>query len=77
MNGRHGRRRGPGGLNYRAIGGLLVAALVVLLIVLNREQTKISFIVFDAETSLWLALSVAAAGGFVAGLLIGRRHHRR
>jgi uncharacterized integral membrane protein len=70
------RRSGLGGLGYRAIGGIVVAALVVLFIVLNRDETEISFIVFSARTALWLALSVAAAGGFVAGFLIGRQRYR-
>lgn len=64
-------------LGYRELGGIVVAALVVLFIVLNRDETEISFIVFSAETALWLALSVAAAGGFAAGFLIGRQVYRR
>ena len=51
--------------------------LVLLFIALNRDETEVSFVLFDAQTSLWLALSVAAAGGFVAGLLIGRQRYRR
>ena len=64
------------GLSYRTIGGIVVAALVVLFIALNRDETEISFIVFDAQTALWIALTVAAAGGFVAGFLIGRHRYR-
>jgi uncharacterized integral membrane protein len=80
VNGRRDRqptRRGAlGGLGYRAIGGGVVAAVVLLFIVLNRDETEISFIVFSARTALWLALSVAAAGGFVAGFLLGRQRYR-
>jgi len=77
VNGTRRTSSGPGGFSYRAIGGVVVAALVVLFIVLNRDDTEVSFVLFDAQTSLWLALSVAAAGGFVAGLLIGRQRYRR
>lgn len=67
---------GIGGLSYRTIGAIVVAALVVLFIALNRDKTEISFIFFDKQTSLWVALTVAAAGGFVAGFLIGRHRYR-
>ena len=71
------RRQGVGGLSARTIGGIVVAALVVLFIALNRDETELSFVLFDGQTSLWVALTVAAAGGFVAGFLIGRRRYRR
>ena len=66
-----------GGLRYRTIGGILLAAFVVLFIALNRDETEISFAFYDRQTSLWVALTVAAVGGFVAGFLIGRQHYRR
>ena len=80
MNGRSDRQPAqgglPGGIGYRTLGGVLVAALIVLFIVLNRDETEISFIVFTARTALWLALGVAAVGGFVAGFLLGRQRYR-
>ena len=71
-----GPSRGIAGLSYRTIAGLALAALVGLFVALNREETSISFIVFDAQTKLWIALGLAAVAGFVAGFLIGRRHYR-
>ena len=76
MNDTRRAKGGLGGFSYKAIGGIGLAALVLLFIALNRDETEVSFIIFDAQTSLWLALSVAAAGGFVAGLLIGRQRYR-
>ncbi len=70
------RRGAIAGVSYRTIGAIAVAALIVLFIILNRDQTKISFVVFTAQTALWIALTVAAAGGFIAGFLIGRRRYR-
>ena len=67
---------GIGGLSYRTIAGLVIAVLIGVFIAMNRDETKISFIVFDAQTALWIALTVAAAGGFVAGFLIGRHRYR-
>jgi len=49
---------------------------VVLFIALNRDRTSISFILFSAETMLWVALTLAAVGGFVAGFLLGRNRYR-
>lgn len=70
------RRGGIGRLSYRAIAGIVLVVLIVVFVALNRDETEVSFIVFDAETSLWVALAIAAAGGFVAGFLIGRRRYR-
>ncbi len=67
---------GIGGVSYRTMGGVALAAVIVLFVALNRDETEISFIVFSAKTALWVALTVAAAGGFVAGFLIGRHRYR-
>ena len=64
------------GLSGRAIGGIVVAALVVVFIAINRDQTSVSFIFFTAEVALWVALAIAAAGGFIAGFLIGRKRYK-
>jgi uncharacterized integral membrane protein len=68
--------RGIAGFSYRTVAGIAVAALIVLFTALNRDETKISFVFFTAETALWIALTLAGAGGFIAGFLIGRRHYR-
>jgi uncharacterized integral membrane protein len=67
---------GIAGLSYRTIAGLVLVVLVVVFVALNRDETRISFIVFDSTTSLWVALALAAAVGFGAGFLIGRRRYR-
>ena len=64
------------GLSGRAIGGIVIAVLVVVFIAINRDQTSVSFIFFTAEVALWVALAIAAAGGFVAGFLIGRKRYK-
>ena len=68
---------GIAGLSYRTIAGIVLAVVVLLFVVLNRDETKISFIVFDARTDLWIALLLAALGGFVAGFLMSRAYYRR
>jgi len=66
-----------GGLSGRAIGGLIIAALVILFIVVNRTQTEVSFIFTTVTMSLWIALTIAAVGGLIAGFLIGRKRYSR
>ncbi|HZM66368.1 MAG TPA: hypothetical protein VFC16_08730 [Nakamurella sp.] len=73
---------GPGsapakrGISGRAIGGIVIAALVIVFIVVNRDPTNVSFIFFNAEVALWVALAIAAAGGLVAGFLISRKRYK-
>ncbi len=64
------------GIPPRVWVGLAIGLLVVLFIALNRAETSISFIFFTAVTPLWVALSLAAAGGFVVGYLMGRKRYR-
>ena len=61
------------GLSPRFWLGVLLVVLVVIFIGLNREDATVSFLVFDAVTSLWVALAIAAGLGFAGGWLIGRR----
>jgi uncharacterized integral membrane protein len=67
---------GIAGVSYRTIAGLVLVVLVVVFIALNRDDTKISFIIFDSTTSLWVALAAAAGAGFAGGFLLGRRRYR-
>lgn len=66
------KKSGPSG---RAIGGLIIAAVVIVFIAVNRDQTTVSFVFFSAELALWMALTIAALGGLIAGFLIGRKKY--
>jgi uncharacterized membrane protein YciS (DUF1049 family) len=61
------------GLSPKFWLGLVIVVLAVTFIALNRDDATVSFVVFDAETSLWVALAISAALGFAGGWLIGRR----
>lgn len=65
------------GLSGRAIGGIVIAAVVIIFIVVNRDPTSVNFIFFTADVKLWVALAIAAAGGFIAGYLIGRKRYKK
>jgi len=65
-----------GGLSGRAVGGLIVAVLVSIFIVINRDPTNVSFLFFSVTMSLWIALTIAAVGGLLAGFLIGRKRYK-
>ena len=65
-----------GGLSGRAVGGLIIAALVIVFIVINRDPANVSFLFFSVTMSLWIALTIAAVGGLVAGFLIGRKKYK-
>ena len=64
------------GLSGRAIGGIVIAVVLIVFIAVNRDQTPVSFIFFTADVALWVALAIAAAGGFVAGYLISRKRYK-
>ena len=64
------------GLSGRAIGGIVIAAVVILFIVINRDQTEVNFLFFSAQVALWVALTIAAIGGLIAGFLIGRKRYK-
>lgn len=59
----------------REIAGGVLVILAIIFIVENGRKTKIRFVGPEVRTYLWLALLVAAALGFVGGLLVAR--HRR
>jgi uncharacterized integral membrane protein len=67
---------GSGGISPRVWISLAITVVVILFIVLNRAETSISFIFFRATTPLWVALALAAVGGFLSGFLLSRRRYR-
>jgi uncharacterized integral membrane protein len=58
---------------------VIVAIVIygIIFVVLNSKSVKISFVFFSATTSVLVALLLAGALGFVAGLLTWRRREQR
>jgi uncharacterized integral membrane protein len=50
----------------------VVAVLIVLFVLQNRDRANIDFLFWDADLRLWVALSFATLLGFAAGVIIGR-----
>jgi len=65
------------GLSGRAIGGIVIAALVLIFIVTNWQSTPVQFLFWPITMPLTIALAIAAAGGFIAGFLIGRNRYKK
>jgi uncharacterized integral membrane protein len=64
-------------LSGRLIAAIAIGVLILVFVVLNRDRTKVSFIVFSTRTDLWVALLLSAVAGLIAGFLLGRRRYRR
>jgi uncharacterized integral membrane protein len=77
-------RRGSGDGGGLPLGLILVgllAAYGLLFILFNSDQVDVSFVFFNADISLVVALLITAGIGFVAGYSVrelrARRHTRR
>ncbi|HEX6514684.1 MAG TPA: LapA family protein [Nocardioidaceae bacterium] len=64
-------------VNGRTIGGLVVAALLVVWILFNRQDVHVSLVFGTVTMPLWVALTVAAVLGALVGFVAGRRRYRR
>lgn len=64
-------------ISGRAVGGIVIAILVIVFIVINRDPTNVSFLFTTVNIPLWIALTIAAAGGFIAGFLVSRKRYKR
>jgi uncharacterized integral membrane protein len=72
------RRDRDYGLIARTILGTLILAGIVALAVDNRRDVRVSWIVGDGDTALWLILAITAVAGALLGWLFTHRpHHHR
>ncbi len=65
--------QGKEGLSPKFWIGVVIVVLVGVFIALNRDEANVSLGVAEVTMPLWVALTIAAALGFIAGWLIGRR----
>jgi uncharacterized integral membrane protein len=75
-----GWRETRGGIDPRVIVAGVVALLLLAFIAQNTRQVPVKWLFFDATTSLWFVILVAAVLGAVASNLVqwwwGRRRGR-
>jgi uncharacterized integral membrane protein len=50
----------------------VIAGLIVSFVLQNRDRANVDFLFWDADVRLWVALLLAAALGFVGGVVFGR-----
>ena len=51
---------------------VVIALLIVSFVLQNRDRANVDFLFWDADIRIWVALLLAAALGFGAGLIVGR-----
>ncbi|HSE08020.1 MAG TPA: LapA family protein [Nocardioidaceae bacterium] len=60
----------------RASAGTLLAVVLIVWIVANRQEVEISFVFGSAEIQVWVALTIAALLGAAVGFLAARRRYK-
>lgn len=69
---------GSGGLPWRLIGFVVVAAAAAMFVLQNRERKTVDFLFFEINSRQWVNIVVAIAVGVVLDrLFIGWRKRRR
>jgi uncharacterized integral membrane protein len=68
-------------INFKLIGIVVLAVLIVVFIAQNRKPAKTTFLFFDVTTKQWVSLLVAMVIGALLGALLrvawsGRRERR-
>lgn len=63
-------------ISNRAIGALVIVALIIVWILVNRDEVEVSFVFATVTMGLWVALAIAAVGGALAGFLVGRKRYK-
>ncbi len=60
----------------RTIGGIVLAVLLVVWILVNQSSVEVSFVFGSVEMPLWVALAIAAVLGAAVGFVLGRRRYK-
>lgn len=68
---------GGSGLSPKAIGGIVIGVVALIFIFSNTAQIPLKFLWIEISAPGWLMLLILFAGGFVTGLLFGRRRYRK
>ena len=63
--------------NWRLIAGVLIALVLVIFILINRDEVKVEFAVATVTMSLWLIIVITTLLGLAVGWLLASRRARR
>jgi uncharacterized integral membrane protein len=64
-------------MNGRQIGGALIAIVLLVFIMSNRQDVTVEFLFMDFTTSQWVVLTVTALLGAAVGAGIFSRRQKR
>jgi len=64
-------------LSPKAIGGIVIGVVALIFIFSNTGEIPLKFLWIEIAAPAWLMLLILFAGGFVTGLLFGRRRYRK
>jgi uncharacterized integral membrane protein len=65
------------GISPTLIGVIALVVVAVIFILENQEETRISFLFWDARTDVWVAILIALIIGVLLGRLAGMLWRRR
>ena len=70
-----GKRSATG--NARIVVAIIIAVILVIFVVDNLEQVRVSFVFFKADVGLiWVLIATALLGGLVDRMLVWRGRRR-
>lgn len=76
----HSQESGKGGLSLQMIGAIIAGVYVLILILINNDETKIDFLFAHNEMPLWILLllvSVVTLIGERLAMFAWRRHKKK
>jgi uncharacterized integral membrane protein len=61
----------------RQVVGAIIAVLLLVFIITNRDSAEVSLVVTDVTLPLWLVLAITVLLGVVVGMAIGSHRAKR
>ncbi len=71
------RRRWPAVLTPKRTLAIVIGAIALWFILVNRATVSLTLWVSDVTAPLWVVLLITFAAGLLAGLLLGRNKKKR
>lgn len=72
MGATDGRKGASSMLTGRNIAGGIIVLVLLLFVLQNRNETKLSLLFWDITSGLWILVTITAVLAFASGFLFGR-----